>query len=271
MHKKKDYGAMPRARGLMRRHQEHQLFLACTPRRLRSEQPLPGEWDLRKRVAPSGNQLTCGSCWAFSITGALRSYAMLKGTDPGPLSPNYLLLNAGPVPGNGCGGGDFDAGKNCIDGRGPCVETLSPYIGTVDGLTYPVLAPVAASAGRWVALGCGRPAERDLCEALYNGGVGAVICADIAAQVLDDYESGIITRTTAMQPNHMVRLVGFNAGASVDRNGNAVFTPEGHWADPRGAHFILRNSWGQEWGLEGDCLIAYGVNNLAETAMMFAE
>lgn len=271
MHKEKDYGAKIFAKGLTRDPEAHRLFKSEVPKFRQAFPTMPGEFDLRKKVAPPESQGSCGSCWAFSTTNSLRSKLMLEGKDPGPLSKNYLLLNAGQVKQYGCGGGDFRAGQNMLGGLGPCLESLSPYTGNDKG-HYPANAPVAASAEKWVVVGDGwnRPTAQELCDALWNDGKGACLSVDIAAdQGIERYSSGILIRTTSTRVNHMVRLVGYNAGASIDKKGNAVFRRDGSWSDPRGTYFIMRNSWDLDWGIDGDCFIAYGINNVAETAMLF--
>jgi C1A family cysteine protease len=274
MHRSKSYGTSF-ARGLSRDFTTHRRLMSGAPRILGTNFPtMPASWDLRKRVAPVRSQLFCGSCWAMAPTSALRSLKMLAGNDPGELSVNYLLLNVGPVHESGCNGGDFDAGQNCLAGRGPCLEELSPYVASTQGIVYPADAPVAATAQKWISIGefWGKPTPQELCAASFNGGVGADLAVDIASDsTLETYRDGVITRSTSIRVNHMVRLVGYCAGASVDANGNAVFAPDGMWADPRGAYFIGRNQWGEEWGIDGDFLIAYGVNNFADTAMLFSE
>jgi C1A family cysteine protease len=271
MHKTTNYGSKPLAKGLIRDHQKHRIFLAAAPKFQHKLPALPGEWDLRAKCAPPEDQGSCGGCWAFSTTNSLRSFAMLSGKDPGALSKNYLLMNVGPVMEYGCGGGDFDAGLNMLNGMGPCLESLSPYQAS-DSVAYPAKAPVAATAPKWMAVGSGRPTAQELCEALWHHGKGGCLSVDIAADsTIENYHSGVIERTTSMGVNHMVRLVGYHAGASIDKGGHAVFDKHGNWLDPRGAYFIMRNNWAEDWGLQGDCLIAYGVNNLAETAMLFSE
>lgn len=273
MHKTRNYGSKVMAKGLMRDHSAHREFKSQATKFLHSAVTLPAEFDLRARVAPPESQLACGGCWAFSITNSLRSAHMLAGKDPGALSKNWLLLNMGPVAENGCNGGDFDAGKNMLSELGPCLESLSPFTGSTDGLVYPSATPVAATAKEWLLVGDGwsKPTAQQLCQAIYNGGKGACLSVDIAADgTLENYSSGIIDRTTSTGINHMVRVVGYNAGASIDASGNVRFNEDGSWADPRGAFFIGRNNWDLDWGIDGDFLIGYGVNNFAETAMLFS-
>lgn len=271
MHKERDYTGLVLAKGLLRNKEKHRLFRAASPRFANNFPTVPGDWDLRKKTAPCENQGSCGSCWAFSQTNALRSAKMLAGHDTGPLSKNFLLLNQGTHREWGCNGGDFNAGLNMLNGRGPCLETESPYRATTWGVRYPRGVAVAATASQWVVVGSGdRPTAQELCVALWNGGVGADLSVDIAADgAFSRYSSGVITRSTSFVINHMVRFVGFNAGASVNGAGEALFSSDGSWADPRGAYFIGRNNWTSQWGVDGDFMIAYGVNNVAETAMMY--
>lgn len=271
-HRTKNYGSKLLAKGLIRKSLDHGLFMCGSPKYPHHFPVMPRDFDLRKRVAPPENQMTCGGCWAFSITNSLRSFHMLQGRDPGPLSKNYLLLNQGPISQYGCGGGDFDAGQNMLGGRGPCLEELSPYLGRDFGITYPEKAPVAATAANWVVVGdgCRKPTAQQLCEALWADGQGACLSVDIATDPeFDRYASGIFAKTTSTVVNHMVRLVGYCAGESVDRSGNAAFTPDGDWVKPEGAYFIGRNNWDLDWGIDGDFFIAYAVNNFASTAMVF--
>jgi C1A family cysteine protease len=271
MHSSKNYGSKPRAKGLFRDYQTHNIFKMQSPLFHHVCPTLPAVWDLRTKAAPPENQMQCGGCWAFSITNNLRDMFKVAGSDPGALSKNYLLLNVGPVIENGCNGGDFDAGQNMIKNMGPCLESLSPFIGTDQDIVYPNPAPVVATAKLWTLVGNGfsPPSALQLCEALWNAGKGATLSVDVAADnTIEDYSSGIIEQSTSSIINHMVRLVGYNAGNSVDANGNALFDSRGMWVGS-GAYFILRNNWDTDWGIDGDCYIAYGVNNLAETAMLF--
>lgn len=271
MHKSRSYGSKILAKGLIRNQTKHQEFKLASPRFGHVFPNVPGDWDLRSKVAPPENQSTCGGCWAFSITNDLRSLYMLAGKDTGPISKNFLLLNQGPVHEFGCSGGDFRAGQNMLNGRGPCLESFSPYRAGTWGIRYPKNAPVAATAKQWLVVGAGnKPTAQELCEALWNKGQGACLSVDIAADnYFSQYSSGVFRTTTSLRVNHMVRLVGYHAGNSVDSKGVALFNPDGSWKDPTTAYFIGRNNWDTDWGIDGDFYIGYGVNNFAETAMMF--
>lgn len=267
MHQSTNYGKKF-ARGLFRDPKKHEAFKAAAPRFSHVFPNLPPVFDLRAKTAPCEDQGQCGSCWAFSQTNALRSAYMLDGRDPGPVSKNFLLLNVGPYQESGCNGGDFQAGLNMLSGAGPCLEVDSPYQAD-DSISYPPNAPVVVTAKAWKLVGAGyRATAHELCEALWNGGKGADLSVDVAADgSFENYLSGVFRDTTSTGINHMVRFVGFNAGRP-DHRGFAGFNADGSFTDPE-AYFILRNNWTPQWGIDGDMYIGYGVNNVAETAMVY--
>jgi len=269
----KDYG-QKFAKGLFRDKAKHEAFKrrAVKYPYFRGAVVLPGKTNFRSKMAPCENQAQCGSCWDFSVTNTLRSQVMIASGDPGALSKNYLLLNKGPGPSEmGCQGGDFDAGQNMLSGHGPCLESLSPYTGSDSGVDYPANAPVAATALQWVVIGDGqnRPTAQQLCEAIYNGGKGACLSVDVAADdTWSNYSGGIYDQNTSQSIDHMVRFVDYDAETSVDANGNAVFNADGSFKNGDG-FFYLRNNWDTSWGEQGDMRTRYGANNVAETAMTF--
>jgi C1A family cysteine protease len=266
----KDYGQVF-AKGVIRDHEKHRALKLAAPKHEHVVSPvLPAQFSVGDKTSPCENQGSCGSCWDFGITKGLRSAWMLAGKDPGRLSFNYLLLNVGPVHEYGCGGGDFDAGQNMLNGMGPCLYDLSPYTGSDRG-SYPKNAAVAATAKKWVLVGNSNsaPSAQQLAEALYNEGRGNYLVVDVAADNgWSSYSGGIYNRNGSRSINHIINCVGYNAETSVDANGKAVFNADGSFKNGDG-YFILRNNWGASWGENGDMRSRYGCNNWGETAMYF--
>jgi C1A family cysteine protease len=78
------------------------------------------------RVKDQGD---CGSCWAFSATGALESAYAIKYNKTVPLSEQNLVDCTG---GNGCDGGWYeDAYDYIIKNNGIDSEASYPYTGKV--------------------------------------------------------------------------------------------------------------------------------------------
>ena len=259
-------------KGLKRHHEKHKAFKA----QAHKHQPtmpgsLPGKTNFRSKVAPCMDQGDCGCCWAFSITGALRSALMLAGKDPGCLAFNYLINNCGgAAEEDGCNGGDFDAGLNMLNNKGPWLESQDPFTAT-DGGQCKVGLKVAATALKWTVVGDGQspPTAQQLCEAIWNGGKGRCLSVDVAADDnWSNYSGGVYKDNTSSEIDHMVRIVDYDAQTSVDANGNAVFNTDGSFKNHDG-YFYVRNNWTSSWGENGDMRSLCGANNLAETAMFF--
>ncbi len=262
------------AKGLKRNAEEHAKY------KLAKAKPgccageavtLPGKWDLTAKVSPPENQGGCGSCWDFSITKALRSELMLAGKDPGRLAFNYLLNNCGPGDNEyGCGGGDFPAGDNCLNGAGPWLESEDPYR-QAEGQCKTGLK-VAGTALRWLAVGDGRtpPTFQQLAQAMFNNGKGHVLSVDVAAGggSWESYSGGIYNEDGGHSIDHMINCVGYDMQTSVDEQGNAMFNAQGQPINGDG-YLILMNNWGTQWGEGGYMRSRWGMNAVAETAMYF--
>lgn len=260
------------AKGLKRDHKNFKVFKADRPHKLIVPDDAPGipaKVDLSARVSPPENQGQCGSCWDFSITKALRSAWMLAGNDPGRLSFNYLLNNCGGVVEEyGCGGGDFNAGKNDQNGKGPWLEKQDPYTGFAG--SCPKGLSTVATAATWVLVGSGRaaPSFKELAYALSQDHMLSVDVAVCGAW--EDYSGGIYDQNNCgvESINHMINLVGHNCETSVDANGNCMFDANGQPINGDG-YLIAMNNWGTQWGEGGYMRSRWHVNALADTAMYF--
>lgn len=229
---------------------------------------VPGKVDWSAMVSPPENQGSCGSCWSFSLTKALRSAFMLKHADPGTLAFNYLVNNCGPTKEWGCEGGDFDAGKNFMSGLGPWLEKDDPYTARDNGRCLGL--PPMGTAIEFVQVGNGNqaPTFQELAVALASRHMLAIDVAVCGAW--GSYSGGIFNRNEcgANSINHMINLNGYDCQTSVDAVGNCVFNAKGQPVNGDG-FLIPMNNWGKSWGEGGYMRTRWGVDAIADVAMYF--
>ena len=209
------------------------------------------------------NQGECGSCWAFSTIGNLEAAALKKYGAPqgsvnadGSITPSgditilseQQLLSCNPE-GYSCDGGwyafDMLNPANLSEGtgyyQGAVPATAFPYVGqrvACDIAANTAYTPV--SQWGYVGDGNGIPSVYAIKAAIHNW--GSLSIGVFADQYFQAYTGGVFSgsdNTTA--PNHAVLLVG--------------------WDDSKGA-WLLKNSWGPQWGIGGFMWIKYGVNSV---------
>ena len=210
------------------------------PIELEAAETLPPALDWR---AANGNYVTaardqkkCGSCWAFSMTGALESYSLLKKHTPDvdlDLSEQVMVSCSGA---GSCNGGRLTAGF--LQKTGLPVEAAYPYTGT-DGTCAAAAAGWQDSAYKIGAWGSVSQNLTSIKTALIKYGP-----LPIAMQVYEDfmhYKTGIYSYTTGKKlGGHAILLVGYNDEEK---------------------YFIVKNSWTPGWGENGFFRIAYSEMN----------
>lgn len=95
-----------------------------------NEEDLPEDFDWRDLgcVTPVKNQGDCGSCWAFSTTGAIEGCHAIATGRLVSLSEQQLLDCSGNYGNHGCGGGWMQSAfKYVVDQKGINTEDFYPY------------------------------------------------------------------------------------------------------------------------------------------------
>jgi C1A family cysteine protease len=200
---------------------------------------VPAAFDLRTLgfVSPVKDQGQCGSCWAHAITENLED-AILSAGKPGKvLAPQQLVSCYTGA--DGCDGGDMDAADYIVN-PGLALESDYPYVGATTTCVSP-LPTIAAQAKSWAYIGAPgtAPTTDDIKQALYQNQHSVFVT--VAAGGDDWNGQGVMTDCSTTGVNHMVEIVGWTAA--------------GQW--------IMRNSWGTDWGTQGFALMPYGCDEIA--------
>jgi len=197
-----------------------------------SDNPASIDWTTQGVVTPVKNQGQCGSCWAFSTTGAVEG-RVAKATGKLNSLSEQELVDCGGVDGNnGCRGGLMDYGfEYVIQQKGLCLEADFPY----DAKTETRLCDTKRSACQHYDNISGyhdvtKDSTEQLEAALVQGPVAIAIEADQTAFQL--YKGGVLSGRCGKKLDHGVLAVGYDNRGSTHS-----------WK--------VKNSWGPSWGENG--------------------
>jgi cathepsin L len=209
------------------------------------ERELPRHFDWRYYFKTRvGDQQECGSCWAWAAIGALECRANWYNLDATPLSAQELV-DCSEKDG-GCNGGLFDTAFEHIAQKEyawPLPEHLYEYRNSKHScqksqvqLTANFWSQKSDNKYKLVCTGSQQivpGSEKDLQHALVHH--GAIPVAVHVTPNLFLYTGGIFSDAAcrANQINHAVLLVGYGEDEQ-----NRPF-------------WILKNSWGEDWGEDG--------------------
>jgi len=196
---------------------------------------LAGEKDWRKdgAVTPVKNQAQCGSCWAFSTTGAIEGWDFLKTKQLKSLSEQQLVDCSGSTGNQGCNGGWPKWALSYLERNGgSCDQQSYPYTGR-DGTCKKTCAPVTKPVTHKELNN-----EAQLTDAIEASPISIAITASSAFQ---SYKTGVFTGACPGQVNHAVLLTGYGTQGTTD-------------------YWWIKNSWGASWGDQGYIRFPRGQN-----------
>lgn len=216
-----------------------QLKINESPQATVSEmEPLPPsvDWRTKGAVTPVFNQGQCGSAAAFAIVDSVSSYGFFEN---GKLQETSLDEYVDCCMNGSCNGGFFDvADYNCIARFGGLACTY-PVNANHTCKSKDVKPCVAVKGGKQVT-----PSgdEKALAEAVVKQPIAVAIDAGHTSFQL--YSSGVYYEPScsSTQLDHAVLVVGYGT-----ENG------EDYW--------LVKNSWGTDWGMNGYIMMARNKGN----------
>jgi cathepsin L len=195
-------------------------------------------WITKGAVTPVKNQGQCGSCWAFSTTGAVEGAMFVKTGNLQSYSEQQLVDCSSAYGNMGCNGGLMDNAFKYIE-KNP-LELESDYAYTARGGTCKYSSTLGKGLVKsFVDVQAGSPDQ--LKAALNISPVAVAIEADQSAFQM--YTGGVITKGCGQSLDHGVLAVGYGT-----LNGEGFF--------------LVKNSWGASWGDKGYVRISDSTANV---------
>ncbi|KAG7224888.1 hypothetical protein INR49_014952, partial [Caranx melampygus] len=201
---------------------------------------LPAKFDWRDKavVAQVQNQLACGSCWAFSVVGAMQSVHAIGGSQLERLSVQQVLDCS--LKNQGCNGGSPSSALSWLKQTRVKLVPQSEYpYKAKTGICHFFSQSHDGVAVKNFTTHDFSGQEEAMMGQLVERGPLAVVVDAVSWQ---DYLGGIIQHHCSSQwSNHAVLVVGYDTTGDIP-------------------YWIVQNSWGTTWGNEGYVYIKIGGN-----------
>ena len=209
----------------------------------RQKVPRRVDWRKKGAVTDVKDQGDCGSCWAFSSTGSLEGQYFLKKNRLVSLSEQNLVDCSDDYGNMGCDGGrQEDAFDYIKSNRGIDTEKSYPYEAK-DGKCRFSSMYVGSTLTGYTNIP--RTNERALMEAVST--VGPIsVAIDASKNSFMHYNSGIyyepLCSSSERSLDHAVLVVGYGTHNGQD-------------------YWLVKNSWGVDWGMDGYIKMARNKDN----------
>jgi len=198
------------------------------------------DWVAKGMTTPIKNQGQCGSCWAFSATETIESANLIAGRQV-PHGSEQEIVDC-DTNDSGCDGGDPREAIRWVQSQGGQeTNNCYPYTAQDGNCMQSSCQPSSALQVSSVVPIPGD--ESSMYQSLQSYPLS--ICCD--ASQWQYYNGGVLTADQCgTSIDHAIQLTGFSPN--------------------QGGYWIVRNSWGADWGEQGFIYLSYGQNTCGITS-----
>jgi len=215
------------------------------------------DWVAAGYLGPVLNQGSCGSCWAFTAATVISSRLAVSGkANVTDLSEQQLVSCS--TSNLGCAGGSYENAWSYVQVSGLVSSAQYPYTCQSTTQTPPcdtstLNQPVVSATPFKLGQAPGLKTEADLKAALATG--GPIALAISTPSCFKQYSSGVLMQSDCpcyagpSSINHAVTLVGYGVSNGIN-------------------YWLIRNSWGAGWGMNGNVMLQMGVSGAGMCGML---